>query len=161
MEPYFLHDIIRNFARRQQILAKVVFPDKEIGLGSTLSLSVSNHCRTRDFFFGTHICLCYQVTEVQSRTSLPHSHGLFWCHDLPRDVRQTLHLLQQDNASMRLAPGQVEPLVEVGAAAITVSLQADRLAQQFPLLSAEQASRFCCVFCQNSSSDLCIRRSHL
>ena len=51
------------------------------------------------------------MTEVQARTSLPHTHSVAWRRDLPDEVVETLHFLQQDEWTTRLTAAQVSGLV--------------------------------------------------
>lgn len=78
------------------------------------------------------------MTEVQSGTSLPHTHSVAWRNDLPGDVVKTIAFLQEDNWSTRLSPAQVEPVLDLARSTFTVTLCAERLVQQFPHLGQQE-----------------------
>ena len=79
--------------------------------------------------------LMVQVTEVQTRSSLPHDHSLLWRDNLSVGTSSVLQALQSDQCYM-LTPVE---LVSVGAMAASVSLTEESLLKQFPSLSQQQA----------------------
>ena len=82
--------------------------------------------------------LVVQVTEVQTRSSLPHDHSLLWRDNLSVGTSSVLQALQSNQCHM-LTPVDVEELVSVGAMAASVSLTEESLLKQFPSLSQQQA----------------------
>lgn len=48
-----------------------------------------------------------QVTEVQARTSLPHTHSIAWRSSLPAEVVGVMEFLQRDEWATVLTPAQV------------------------------------------------------
>jgi hypothetical protein len=102
-----------------------------------------------------------QVVEVQGRTGLPHLHSVAWGplqededeeeeveaeHPKKTDPATLLGRLQDNEHVPR---EELEPLVQLGAGAITVCLRPDDLQRQFPGddsnpgLSEQQAERVC------------------
>ena len=51
------------------------------------------------------------------------------------DVARTLNLLQEGENTLRLLPQQVQPVLDMAARAYTVSMDADRLEEQFPSMT--------------------------
>ena len=81
-----------------------------------------------------------QVTEVQTRSSLPHDHTLLWRDDLSEPQRRVLGAMQADLCFM-LTTDEVESIVDIGTKAASVSLDAATLLKQFPKLSPPQAEQ--------------------
>ena len=82
----------------------------------------------------------FQVTEVQTATTLPHAHGLHWT-SLSQNDSAVLEILQADGDCHLLGPGEVASLCKIGHAAITVSLDPATLQRDHPYLSKEEASQ--------------------
>ena len=81
----------------------------------------------------------FQVVEVQARSGLPHLHRVAW-QQLSPDCSRLLALLQAGTSSA-LSLADLRPVVELGAAAITVSTSTARLQQEFPALTGEQVQK--------------------
>ena len=77
-----------------------------------------------------------QVVEVQGRSGLPHYHGMGWCRLTPAQ-RELLSSLQAGTSTLTMA--DLVPLVQLAAAAITVTTSPTILRHQFPLLTMGQA----------------------
>ena len=80
-----------------------------------------------------------QVVETQARSGLPHLHSIGW-RCFPPAITSLLHKLQTGTCA-DLTREQLAPLLEVVVAGITVTSSHERLVQQFPLLTDEQARR--------------------
>ena len=52
------------------------------------------------------------------------------------DVARTLTLLQEGENTLRLLPQQVQPVLDMATRAYTVSMDAERLGEQFPCLTS-------------------------
>ena len=64
----------------------------------------------------------FQVTEIQTSSSLPHAHGLHWRGDLSEDDTRALQVLQGDEECFKLSPADLASLLAYGTNAICVSL---------------------------------------
>ena len=86
---------------------------------------------------------CFQVTEVQAPSSLPHAHGLHWRGDLTGEDTRILEVMQSDGDCWKLAPADVASLLAIGQGAISVCLDPARLRAQHPTLTEQQAEQVC------------------
>ena len=87
-------------------------------------------------YFNTSIS---QVIEHQTHTGRGHQHGVGWARNLSPSVVQLFHRLQKEDAH-QLGRGDLEPVVAIGRASITVSTMPEDIVQQFPKLSLLQAT---------------------
>ena len=83
--------------------------------------------------------LSLQAFEVQPGTGLPHAHGVGWRKDVGEATLSTLEFLQKERHTLRLEPDKAQPVLQLAAEAYAVTLRADKLRAQFPLLTDEQA----------------------
>ena len=81
-----------------------------------------------------------QVTEVQTRSSLPHDHSVLWRDDLSEPQQRVLTSMQADHCFM-LSPEEVESIVQLGTKASSACLDAVTLRKQFPKLSPGEAQQ--------------------
>ena len=80
-----------------------------------------------------------QVIEHQTHTGRGHHHGVGWARNLSPSAVQLFHRLQKEDAH-QLGRGDLEPVVAIGRASITVSTLPEDIVQQFPKLSLLQAT---------------------
>ena len=98
-----------------------------------------------------------QVIEHQPQTGRPHHHGVGWARNLPTDVVRLMERLQQEDAS-ELSCEDLEPVLVVAKAAVTVSTRAEDIMQQFPKLNharAAEVGRLALLHQHHSCTSLC------
>ena len=83
--------------------------------------------------------LSLQAFEVQPGTGLPHTHGVSWRKDVGEATLLTLEFLQKERNTLRLEPNKAQPVLQLAAEAYAVTLRADKLQAQFPILTDKQA----------------------
>jgi hypothetical protein len=77
--------------------------------------------------------------EVQSGSGLPHLHTVAW-QPLAHTTAALLNTLQHPSGS-NLTRAELEPLVQIGGAALTVATCPLRIMEQFPALTMQQAAK--------------------
>ena len=112
-----------------------ILANKDAGLGVSSSFAVSTHCCTLKQTYSTS----FQVTEIQTSSSLPHAHGLHWRDDLSEDDTRVLQVLQADEDCFKLSPQEVSSLLAYGTSAICVTLDPLRLRALHPKLTEQEA----------------------
>ena len=98
-----------------------------------------------------------QVIEHQAHTGRPHHHGVGWARNLPPATSTLFERLQKGNA-YQLQPEELQPVIDVAKAAITVSTVEEDILLQFPKLRrslAKEVARLAILHQQHRCSNLC------